>query len=193
MSYLKITLRKARNDDKTALQNMFQFYLHDLSAYTDNLTTNTDCVFENDDINTYYEKDTLIPMMIECDNTIIGFILLNMPPFTPSGYDYHINDFFILKKYRGQGLGKTAVRELLQKYSGKFAMVQLLKNTIAIHFWEKALNECGIVYEEKDIIEDGEPCRFQSFIKLNLSESKHVLINGDISHVFISNGIFDRR
>jgi len=146
---------------------MFQLYLHDLSEYTVNLDVNTEGVFENNDIDLFYEKDALMPLVIEHGGGIVGFILLNTPPYAPQGYDYYINDFFILRKFRGKGIGKLAANELFQAYSGKFAMVQLAQNSTAVNFWKKVLAENGFEYEEKEIEQDGEPCIFQGFMVHN--------------------------
>jgi len=158
-----IKLIKAQDSHKAALKNMFQLYLHDLSEYTMNLDVNADGIFESNDVDTFYEQDALIPMMIEHNETIIGFVLLNMPPYAPLGYDYWINDFFILRKFRGQGLGKLVASELFSEYKGKFAMVQLKKNNVAINFWKKVLVENGLKYEEKEVVDEGEECMFQGF------------------------------
>lgn len=160
---LHIELITASDIDKNALKNMHQLYLHDLSEYTDSLDINADGIFETDDIDTYYEMDSLFPILIECNKNIVGFVLLNTPPYAPKGYDYYINDFFILRKFRGQGIGKATAKKLFQTYSGKFAMVQLARNHTAINFWKRVLNENTIEYEEKEKIEDGEPCIFQGF------------------------------
>ena len=98
---------------------------------------------------------------------MVGFVLLNTPPYAPKGYDYYINDFFILRKFRGKGIGKLAANELFQAYSGKFAMVQLAQNSTAVNFWKKVLAENGFEYEEKEIEQDGEPCIFQGFMVHN--------------------------
>jgi predicted acetyltransferase len=157
-----IKLRKAQETDKNSLKNLHQLYLHDLSEYTENLDVNGDGVFENNDIDIFFEKDALIPLIIEYNETIVGFILLNTPPYT-KGADYLINDFFILRKYRSQGLGKIATKELFRTYAGKFATMQLLKNQTAISFWKKVFNENGIEYKEKEIIDNNDKCLFQEF------------------------------
>ena len=98
----------------------------------------------------------------------VGFVLLNTPPFAPKGYDYYINDFFILKKYRSKGIGAAAAKALFRGYFGRYAMVQLLKNDTAINFWKKVLNENSFEYEEKELVEDGERCLFQGFCVKNI-------------------------
>jgi len=161
---LPTRLVKACDSEKNALKNMFQLYLHDLSAYTTNLNINADGIFENNDIDTYYEKDTLIPMVIQHNNMISGFILLNTPPYASQGYNYYINDFFVLRKFRGKGVGNTAAEELFRAYPGKYAMVQLIKNDVAINFWKRVLNENGFEFEEKEVIIDGDACIFHGLL-----------------------------
>ena len=60
-------------------------------------------------------------------------------------------------------MGKAAANKLLRMYSGKFAVVQLVKNEGAVNFWKRVLTENGFEYEEKEVEQDGEMCIFQGF------------------------------
>ena len=160
---LKVSLRVATGEDKALLKNLQQLYLHDLSAYTENLDINAEGVFENNDIDLFYEKDELIPLMIEYGKAVVGFILFTTPPYTLQRADYTIGDFFILRKYRGRGFGKVIVKELFQTYPGKYTMMQLIDNQTAISFWKKVLSENGLEYEEREVMDGDDKCFLQVF------------------------------
>jgi len=163
MNRNEINLRVATDSDKLILKNLQQFYLHDLSEYTINLDVDVNGLFENNDIDIFYEKDALIPLVIEYEKIVVGFILLATPPYTLQGADYVINDFFILRKYRGRGLGKVVAKELFKARLGKYAMMQLINNQTAISFWKIVLSENGFAYEEKEVMDGDDECLLQMF------------------------------
>ena len=156
-----VELKKAEEADKKMLTNLHQLYLHDLSAYIRSLNVNREGVFETDDIDTFYQVDALIPLVIEYEGKTAGFILLNTPPYAKG--DYYINDFFILRKYRGLGIGKLTVKVLFETYKGKYSMMELGTNLPAISFWKKVLTENGIKYEEQEVMDGEDACLVQVF------------------------------
>jgi len=159
----KVKLRIATDGDKNKLKNLQQLYLHDLSEYTVNLDVNSNGIFENNDLDFYYSKEELIPLVVEYKAEVIGFIFLNKPPFAPMDCDYCINEFFILRKYRGQGLALEAIKELFSSYSGKYMMLELVENKTAISFWRKVLAIHGCEYEETEIMDESDKCLIQKF------------------------------
>ena len=54
---------------------------------------------------------------------------------------YEIGEFFVLEKYRKQGVGKFMTFNIFNKYHGKWEIRTLLKNMRAQEFWHKIINE----------------------------------------------------
>ncbi len=156
-----IEIAEADVKDKEKLKNLFQFYLHDLSEYTDALNVNSQGKFDNNDVDTFFDEANLIPMTIKIREEIIGFIFLNHS--MGKVVDYIINDIFILRKYRNRGIGKVVIDKLFKLYSGNYGLLELIKNKPAIKFWHSVFNDKNLKYEESEIVSDGEDCLMQKF------------------------------
>lgn len=158
-----VCIELASKEHQTVLKNLHQFYLHDLSEYTINLNTTPDGLFDNNDVDFYYEKENLYPYLIIVGDEIIGFIFFNLPPNAPDGYHYYISDLFILKKHRHKGYARQAVEHLLDLRQGKYALLELSKNSPAIEFWHRFFEMNQLRYSEVEMIVDEETCLFQGF------------------------------
>ena len=55
--------------------------------------------------------------------------------------DYVISEFFILFKYRRNGIGKYCVKYILDKFKGKWQLKYHPKNEISKKFWIKTIDE----------------------------------------------------
>lgn len=158
-SKIEVQIKAADIKDKEKLKNYFQFYLHDLSEFAETLNVNSLGRFENDDVDIFFQKENLIPMTINIEDEIIGFIFLNKGRTV----DYVINDIFILRKYRNKGLGKAVINKLFKLYPGKYGLIELIKNRPAIEFWHSVFHGNNIEYLEDEAIYDGEACITQKF------------------------------
>ncbi|WP_018757209.1 hypothetical protein [Paenibacillus terrigena] len=75
------------------------------------------------------------------------------------GYNY-LAHFFILRKYRKQGLGREVARTIFNSRLGEWELYQLVRNKPAQLFWTRVINEfTNGNYEEK--YEEGR--RYQTF------------------------------
>ncbi len=160
---MAIHLTIAKEEDKDLLKNFHQYYLHDLSEYTSNLKLKADGSFDNDDITYYYKSDNLFPYLIKNDEEVVGFILFNLPPNAPEGYNYYISDLFILKSHRKKGYAGQAIEKLFDLRQGRYALLELNKNRDAIGFWHYFFDKFALNYSEVEMTIDNELCLFQGF------------------------------
>lgn len=148
-------------DEKEILRNLLALYLHDLSEFTADLDINERGFFEYEGLNMYYQKETLSPLLYKVDGEYAGFILFNEPPYAPEDVDYNINEFFLLRKYRGKGIAQEVTKELFRQYPGRYMILQLVANTPAIKFWHKVYRNSNLEYTETEKIYDGLDCILQ--------------------------------
>ena len=142
-------------DDKNEFHKLFQSYLHDLSRYNPNLVLNESGLFDATWIDKDWDLPEFIPLCIEQNHTISGFIILTKEPFSKPGVQYCIQEFFILKGLRKQRIGVTAIEQLFKNYSGSYSMVVIKDNLPAKLFWENTLNRMRIQYIKETYIEEG--------------------------------------
>lgn len=95
-------------EQKELFLNLYNLYLYDLSEFS-----GEDLLEEGkyDPTNTYLylERDELHPFLIQYEGEVIGFVLVCSPPYVPEEVDYTVQELFLVKKYRGQGLAAKAV------------------------------------------------------------------------------------
>jgi predicted acetyltransferase len=160
---MTVSLNQISTDERHILKNLYSLYLHDLSEYTEGLNISSDGSFEFDSFELIWKREGLTPYFLKKDKIIVGFLLLLERPFLYKEYDYSINDFFILKKYRRKGIAIALLKELFKQKKGCYFVVELAKNIPAVIFWRKILNTLNIDFEEKKKIIDDEECLMQSF------------------------------
>ncbi|MGE7604179.1 GNAT family N-acetyltransferase [Peribacillus sp. NPDC097675] len=160
---MSVKLKEVLKIEKSILRNFYSLYLHDLSNFTMNLDIGEDGLFHYDELNEFWDVDGLSPYFIKLDDEIIGFTLLLERPFLTKSYDYGINDFFILNKYKGSGLAVQAAAKIFEEKPGEYFVMQVVENKRAVAFWKKVYNRLNVeVHERQDLIDD-ELCLIQTF------------------------------
>ncbi|MBG9549181.1 GNAT family N-acetyltransferase [Cytobacillus firmus] len=152
---MDVKIVKAAIADRDIVRNMYAFYLHDLTKYTDGLHVNDEGTFEFDAFSLIWDKEGIEPYLIKSDGKLAGFLLLLRAPFLTKA-DYCINDFFLYNSFRGKSVGQAAVGLLFSDYKGTFYIEQLNRNKPAVRFWEKVYRDYQLEVQETLRMEDGE-------------------------------------
>ncbi|MFS8350783.1 GNAT family N-acetyltransferase [Bacillus nitratireducens] len=158
-----VALQKVQESEKMILRNLYSLYLHDLSKFTTNITIGADGFFEYEDLHMFWGNDGITPYFIKVDHSIVGFLLLLERPFLEQENDFSINDIFILNQYKGKGIGKKVIENLLEAKRGQYFVIELTKNIPAVSFWKKVYRELKIEFDEQTQLIDDEECLVQTF------------------------------
>lgn len=154
---MDVKIVKAASGEQDIIRNLYAFYLHDLTKYTDALEVNEDGTFEFDAFSLIWDKEGIEPYLIKADDKLAGFLLLLRAPFLNKA-DYCINDFFLYNSFRGKKVGQAAVELLFSNYKGTYYIEQLKRNTPAVRFWQKVYRDYQFDVQETSRMEDGEEC-----------------------------------
>ncbi len=130
----------ASPDYKDVISNLMQFYIYDFSPYVD-YDVEEDGLFKAyPDLEDYWkETDSKFPYIIKKEDKYVGFALVKT---IHSEKDYFsIAEFFIMKKYRRQGIGKAVAEQLFNLHRGQWEVHQRDNNKPAQEFWYKVINE----------------------------------------------------
>ncbi|QJC50844.1 GNAT family N-acetyltransferase [Paenibacillus albicereus] len=152
-------------DRKQVLLNLYPLYLHDLAGIR-GVLPNRHGVFEEDDgiatlqeqqaeFAIWWEKEGLLfPYLLVEDGLPAGFALVASGPYAVDGSEFTLQEFFLLRPYRGQGRAERAARELFCRHPGRWALFTTASesNAGAISFWRRTLRAAAPegAYEEKD-------------------------------------------
>lgn len=138
---MEITLVPVKDEDKTLLSNLYQFYYYDFSLFT-NVEVNKDGRFDVN-IDYFWEGDhRWKPYLIKVSGNIAGFVVVLLENLDCDPDPTHvIYDFMILQKYRRNGIGTIAAIKAFDLFKAHWKLAQMENNTPAITFWRKVLSD----------------------------------------------------
>ena len=116
---------------------MMELYFHDLSAFED-IEIDEHGLFGYKYLDPYWTDDNRHPFLVRVEGKLAGFVLVNQHTFLP-GSEYAIAEFFILRKYRRQRIGKTVACRIFDMFVGQWESHQTIENKIAQQFWRKVV------------------------------------------------------
>ena len=156
------------------VKNLFLAYFYDMARFDPNIIINpyglplwepfgkyaaktpAECIAVN-----WWIRDLCTHYILHAGGKVAGFAcVLDDPKHIPEGTAYELLDFYVTPKFRGQGVGRQAAKQIFELHRGVWVLFELEKNLPAIAFWHKVLDEyTGKNYEDRD---NGTQQRFRS-------------------------------
>ena len=137
-------------EDKDTVDQLLELYLHDLSKFTGaNVSSRGRYGYRY--LDDYWTDADRHPFLIRVDNLLAGLA------FVRSGSPHDMAEFFVMRKYRRQGVGHDAAQVLFARFPGDWQVRQLAANTSATKFWRAVIP----VPFRQDTIEIGPVQRFR--------------------------------
>jgi predicted acetyltransferase len=132
-------LLKASHQHKEIIKNLMQFYVYDFSEFI-NLDVEADGLFAAySNLDDYWKDKNRFPYLIQKEEKHIGFVLVRFIETTQRNY-FSIAEFFVLKKYRRAGIGKTIAHQIFSLHKGEWEVYQKESNKPAQVFWNKVID-----------------------------------------------------
>ena len=163
---MNIDILPAREGDFTVVQNLVRFYVYDMSEHMGWECPETGLFGGCDDLPQYWGRepdDPLyrwsepwqgFPFIVRADGRLAGFVLIRRLDKDGAGTN-DVGEFFILRKYRGKGIGTLVAHRLFDTFPGAWQVREMVGNAPAIAFWRKVIAEYadGDYCEERDRLE----------------------------------------
>lgn len=149
---------------KETLRNVMALYLYEFSQYGGE-DVDEDGRFPYRYFDLYWTEAGRFPYLIQVNDQIAGLVLVRT---LDDGDDplFHLAEFFVMAKYRRQGVGREAAFRLFDRYQGRWEVQQEAANLPAQTFWRAIIGAYtdGRYHEEWRITEDhvGPVQRFHS-------------------------------
>lgn len=138
---MDIQVRTAYLQDKPILEHLMQLYLYDFSQF-ERADVNDRGLYEYGYLESYWEEDQRHAFLIFVDRCIAGFVLVNKVVFLPENKDANaIAEFFVMRKYRRMGVGKSVAFKIFDKFPGKWEVQETKRNVSAQKFWRRVIAE----------------------------------------------------
>lgn len=137
---MEFQLIKAKLEHKEALENLMQYYIYDFSEFI-KCDVEEDGRYKPYPLEDYWREDNhRVPYIIKQNDKYVGFVLVRFIESDEYNY-FSIAEFFILKKYRREGIGKTVAARIFDLHKGKWEVLQMEANKAAQVFWAKVIDE----------------------------------------------------
>ncbi len=135
---MDVTIEPIRYEDKMILRRLIQLYLHDFSEF-EPLELNEHGEFDYRYLDHYWAPDdgeARHAFFIRVDAKRAGFALVRVV----NGVNVFA-EFFVMRSFRGAGVGSAAARAVLARLPGKWLVHQVPANLPAQAFWRRVISE----------------------------------------------------
>lgn len=137
---MELQIQKAVYADKSILRNLMELCEHDYSEFNMQ-DINEHGRFEYTYLDNYWTEPGRYPFLFKVAGKLAGFALVRVLSETNGVRTYAMAEFFILRKYRGKGLGRQAAESLFKMFPGRWRVSQEPNNLPARAFWHHVIND----------------------------------------------------
>jgi len=132
-----VSLHVATPDEASLLANLLELYIHDLSAAFPSVVLGPDGRFGYPELPRYWaEPDRRFPYLIRVDENVAGFALVSRgSPAVEDPDVWDVTEFFVLRRFRGMGVGRRAAALLWRRLEGRWVVRVSQANPAALPFW----------------------------------------------------------
>ena len=136
---MNIEIIEAGFNDKSLIRNMMQLYLYDFSEM-DGSDLNEHGLYDYKYIDYYWVEKERFPFIIRVDGRLAGFVLVNDHVHSTKA-KHSIAEFFIMRKYRRRGVGKSVAFQILDRFPSCWEVCQTRNNVAAQTFWHSTIGK----------------------------------------------------
>lgn len=157
-----ITLSLATSAESPLLKNLLELYEYDFSEFTGS-DVGADGTYQYQYLNEYWIEPNRFVYIAFVRGKIAGFVMVNTH-FIDNVLRWSIAEFFVLRKYRRQGIGEYMAKYAFNQHPGQWVIMQIGSNLAAIKFWRKVVTRyTGGKYDECEGTGDGQAGVMQLF------------------------------
>jgi predicted acetyltransferase len=136
---LNIEINFASKDERPILRNLMELYQHDFSEY-DGSDTGPSGLYNYPCLDYYWNEPERSPFLVRVDGQLAGFVLVARYNYLTGQKDsWVLAEFFVMRKYRRQGVGKYVACHIFDRFHGEWQVAQIPENIPATAFWRKVI------------------------------------------------------
>jgi len=130
---------KVSGQQKTALWNVLQKYLYEMTGYYEN-AMESDGNFPYRYFEAYFENEPgREAFFFLKDKTAVGFAMINTHSFSGDKVDHCLAEFTIFPAFRHKGIAAAAAEKLFSAKQGKWQLKYSAVNKAGMSFWKRVL------------------------------------------------------
>lgn len=157
-----VQLVRATVKDHDTLFNLAQFYQYDFTDYLPGELDEDGCYPY---INVrFYLGQGRQAYLARVDQRLAGFVLVDENPPYRGGVGHYLAEFFVMRRYRRQGVGRAMAIQTFDTYKGYWEIAEVGPNVPAQAFWRAVIRDySGGRFQEIITEEDGLKIVWQTF------------------------------
>jgi predicted acetyltransferase len=139
---MNVALTQVLRAQEPIIQNLMQLYTHDFSEFwagTARGDLGSDGRFDRYPMDGYWTRSGWSAAFILSNSVLAGFVLTNDQAHSGRPVDRSVAEFFVLRKHRGQGVGRRAAQAVFSQQPGSWEIAVARKNLDAREFWRKTI------------------------------------------------------
>lgn len=126
-------------DEKPILHHLMELYQYDFSEF-DGSDLSPMGLYDYPYLDHYWVEPERSPFLVRVNGYLAGFVLVARYNYLTGFKDgWVLAEFFIMRKYRHQGVGEYVARFIFDQFPGNWQVAQVAKNTGATTFWRKVI------------------------------------------------------
>lgn len=134
-----IVVRKVELNKIDALNNLYQLYQYDFSEINSDDVNSSGLYVEDFDLDIFFSDPDKCAYFILVNDSLAGFVLMNKYPYLLPDKVNSIAEFFVMRKYRKNGIGMFAANYIFDLYPGRMILEVRRTNLKACNFWKKVV------------------------------------------------------
>lgn len=136
-----VQLVPAKSDQIVLLQNLWQLYSHDFTEFLRIDVDDQGCFPYDFDFKEYFERSGHWAYIAHVGENIAGFALISDKVSQTRLKGRHVDEFFIMRRFRGKGIGRSIAFQAFDTYQGYWEVSEVTTNVPAIKFWRKVIGD----------------------------------------------------
>jgi predicted acetyltransferase len=137
---MNIAMELMKMEQKILFERLFELYCYEFSLYENSLSLNDEGLYHPPRLESYFSDSSYEKYFIKADNNIAGFVIVHKT--IESGFPIStISEFFVMKKYQGQGIGQAIAKQVFNLCPGHWQVRQHEKNYPSQAFWRCVIKE----------------------------------------------------
>jgi predicted acetyltransferase len=141
---MTVSLRDARahSGDCQWIESMYRDYLDDLGLLNTGIFPALGEIGhrEPDQFQRWYVDRSAALLTILDEQQPVGFAMVARETLASRQADFRMAEFFVARGHRRRGVGRSAVRLILDRFAGRWEIVEYTRNPAAVNFWRNTIS-----------------------------------------------------
>ena len=132
-------LRPGTFSDRVVVDRLMELYLYDYSEF-DGFDVDEHGMYRYDDLDYYWMEKSREILVFKVNGKWAGFAMIS-EEVVLDGAQRSLDNFFVMRKYRRQGVGALAARTSFERTPSAWEISVLPNNAPACAFWRRVVND----------------------------------------------------